>query len=449
MSDSLIQSTYCVLPSCPLQNGPKNDNHEDSIKKYATYCREHGYVPNDALLDFQQTYKKRNPSWWYVNEPFIYAMINNAVRTLALDFLIRMSFFIQDLSSEIRSMHEKQRSDKQQKLRFFYRGQAMLQTDFDQLRQAKDGLGTFHTFLLATENRDSAVVLAQNARPDPYCVGSLFEIIIDSAIISSPFARIVRETVGTGSQNKILFAMNAVFRIDHVQKIDNNQHLWEVRIRLVADSDPRLDAVAQSMVSVSKAFTEWNQLGEWLIGRNRYYEAEKLYRMLLERTLDEEKKVNIYSRLGMVTQEQGRYDDAIKFYEEAFEIKENISSSDQYELGKLSKSIGLVYELVGNYSKAIQLLEKSLTLLSSQSPPDHLELADTHEIIGMFYSNGHDFQKPLSSFNAAVEQYRSYSILRDTDLIRLYSRIGLVHHKLGDSSIALNFLHRAMATCEK
>ena len=27
-----------------------NDNHEDLIKKYAAYCREHGYVPEDALL---------------------------------------------------------------------------------------------------------------------------------------------------------------------------------------------------------------------------------------------------------------------------------------------------------------------------------------------------------------------------------------------------------------
>ncbi|CAF5142659.1 unnamed protein product, partial [Rotaria sp. Silwood1] len=70
-------------------------------------------------------------------------------------------------------------------------------------------------------------------------VGILFQITIDPAVSSTPFASI-RDESYFKKEDEILFSMHTVFRIGEVRKIDNNRALYQVDLKLTSDDDPQL-----------------------------------------------------------------------------------------------------------------------------------------------------------------------------------------------------------------
>jgi hypothetical protein len=63
----------------------------------------------------------------------------------------------------------------------------------------------------------------------------LFQISVDPLISSTPFANI-DEVSYFKMEKEILFSMHTVFRIGDITKIDNNNPLYEVKLRLTADN---------------------------------------------------------------------------------------------------------------------------------------------------------------------------------------------------------------------
>ncbi|CAF4298728.1 unnamed protein product, partial [Adineta steineri] len=127
-------------------------NFEDKhFKAFITYCRDI-YADDKYELEninqLQTTYKNHIPIWWYTWDAFLYRMLNQALRSMDTDMIIRMGFFINDLHCDIQRLHSEQLDGHQSGKTFtVYRGQGLLKEDFTEMTNTKGGLLSFNNFL--------------------------------------------------------------------------------------------------------------------------------------------------------------------------------------------------------------------------------------------------------------------------------------------------------------
>ena len=168
-----------------------------------------------SVNTFEQTYSDKSPIWWYTKELFIYGPLNLALRTQQTDTIVRMGFYIQDLHREIERLHKTQQS--QQKL-YVYRGQAMLDNDFEKLQKNQGGLLSFNNFLSTSVDEDVSHLLAESSASQEDSVGILFRIEIDPSISTVPFAS-VDELSNHSAEKEFLFSMHTICRIGTIESI--------------------------------------------------------------------------------------------------------------------------------------------------------------------------------------------------------------------------------------
>ncbi|CAF4381793.1 unnamed protein product, partial [Adineta steineri] len=132
------------------------DFEDKHFKEFITYCRE-AFIENQYELDnvtrLERDYHDQTPIWRYTCQYFLYSMLNQALRLMNVDIIIRMGFFINDLHRDIQRLHSEQFDDPQSGKTFtVYRGQCLLKEDFTEMTKTKGGLLSFNNFLSTSRN---------------------------------------------------------------------------------------------------------------------------------------------------------------------------------------------------------------------------------------------------------------------------------------------------------
>ncbi|CAF1490156.1 unnamed protein product [Adineta steineri] len=127
-------------------------NFEDKyIKEFITYCRE-ASLENEVELQniekLERDYRDQRPIWWYTSQYSLYSMINQSLRLMDVDIIVRMGFFISDLHRDIQRLHSEQFHGEQSDKTFtVYRGQCLSKEAFTEMTNTKGGLLSFNNFL--------------------------------------------------------------------------------------------------------------------------------------------------------------------------------------------------------------------------------------------------------------------------------------------------------------
>ncbi|CAF5052161.1 unnamed protein product, partial [Rotaria sp. Silwood1] len=191
------------------------EHDQQDIKDLVTFWQQQ-YQGNEKALkiidEFQDTYRPSNAIWWYTSQCFTYQIINQALRTLDGDIIIRMGFYLCDVHRQIEELYNKQ-------------------------------INQYH------------------GAPD--MVGVLFQMTIDPTKSSTPFASI-REVSYYQEEEEILFSMHTVFRIGEVRKIDPKNPLYEVDLKLTADDDQQLHQLTNRIRQETCGRTGWDRMGQLL-----------------------------------------------------------------------------------------------------------------------------------------------------------------------------------------
>jgi hypothetical protein len=227
------------------------------INEFLTYCREQLAGNTYQLRNvnkLEQEYRHYQPIWWYTYQCFLYPMINKALRTMEVDLIIKMGFFVQDLHNHIAALHGGQDHTSSFTV---YRGQGLSQTDFEQLMKTKGGLLSFNNFLLTILDRAVSFAFAESNQYNPDTIGVLFEITINPSVSSTSFSSI-RNVTAYQTEEEILFSMHSVFRIRQVKPLDGNNRLWQVELVLTSDNDPQLHALTKCMSKEITGSTGWD-----------------------------------------------------------------------------------------------------------------------------------------------------------------------------------------------
>ena len=250
------------------------------------------FAENDRELRnitrFERQYADKRPIWWYTLESFLYPMVNRALRSMDVDIIIKMGFFIKDLHNHIKELHNEQFIDVHSQATFtVYRGQGMEKTQFEHLTKTNGGLISFNNFLSTSKNHSTSLRFANNALTNPDLVGVLFIMTIDPSQSTTPFASI-KDVSAIKSEDEVLFAMQTVFRIGNITSMDGNSRLFQVELTLTGDNDKDLRQLTDCIREGTSPDAEgWYRLGSVLYKMGQFDKSEEVYQILLEQTTNE------------------------------------------------------------------------------------------------------------------------------------------------------------------
>ncbi|CAF0793340.1 unnamed protein product [Adineta steineri] len=423
-------------------------NLEDKhFKEFITYCRE---VYNDDkhelknINQLQTTYKKNIPIWWYTWDAFLYRVLNQGLRLMDADIIVRMGFFIKDLHRDIQRLHSEQFYGQQSSKTFIvYRGQGLSKEDFTEMTKTKGGLLSFNNFLSTSKNRNISLNFAQLAATNPDLIGILFVMSINPTDSTTPFA-FVTDVSYFHTEDEVLFSMHTVFRVGDIQPIDGNNHCYQVNLTLTNDNDQDLrtltDRIRQETFPDSKG---WYRLGLLLIKMGQFSKAQEVFEVLLHQTTNESDKAPIYYQLGWIKHNQGEYQEALSSHEKALIIRQQSLPSNHPDLGASYNNIGNVYNRMGDYPKALSYYEKALAIQQQSLPSNHPDLGASYHNIGIVYDSMGDYPKALSYYEKDLAILHQSLPSNHPDLGSSYNNIGLVYDNMGNYSKAHSFYERA------
>jgi hypothetical protein len=106
------------------------DFEKQHILEFTAYCREQFGSGNIALKNIdklEREYNSHMPIWWYTYSCFLYSMVNQALRTMNVDIIINIGFFLRDLHQNVVQLHKEQYVGQARSASFtVYRGQGCL-----------------------------------------------------------------------------------------------------------------------------------------------------------------------------------------------------------------------------------------------------------------------------------------------------------------------------------
>ncbi|CAF1439604.1 unnamed protein product [Adineta steineri] len=418
------------------------------FKEFITYCRD-VYVDDEKELknvnQLQTTYKNNIPIWWYTRDAFLYRMLNQALRLMDVDMIVRMGFFIKDLHCDIQRLHSEQ-SDVHQPGETFivYRGQGLSKEDFTEMTKTKDGLLSFNNFLSTSKNRDVSLNFARQADTNPDLVGVLFVMSINPTDSTTPFAN-VTDVSYFHTEDEILFSMHTIFRIRAIKPMDENNHIYRVNLILTNDNDQDLRTLTDQIRQETFPDNEgWHRLGLLLLKMGQFNKAQEVCEVFLHQTTNKDDKALVYDHLGQIKYNQGEYPEALTYFEESLAIKQKTLPSNHPDLAYSYIGIGNVYEKIGEYPKALLSYEKTLAIQQQSLSSNHPSLGGSYNNIGNVYKGMGDYPKALSSHEKALAIYQQSLPSNHPELAHSYINIGNVYGKMGDYSKALSYYEKAL-----
>jgi tetratricopeptide (TPR) repeat protein len=429
------------------------DFQQIHFNEFVTYCREQ-FVGNPKELKnvdkIEEEYPNRRPIWWYTYNCFLYSMLNRTLRTMEIDLIIKMGFFVRDLHNHIAELHTEQYGGQRHSSSFtVYRGQGLSQIDFDQLKETQGGLLAFNNFLSTSDKYGVSLRFARRAINTFGLVGVLFLMKIDPSISKTPFAN-VKNVSCYQREEEILFSMHSVFRIGQVKQIDENDRLWQVELTLTNDNDPQLQALTKHIQAETFSYGQgWTQLGMLLMKLAHFNKAEELYEILLKQSTTEGEKGYLYNMFGMIKDAQGEYTKATEYYEKSITIIQKILPANHPSLAASYNNIGMLYLNMGDYSKALSSYDKALEIRQKTLPPNHPDLAASYNNIGTVYDSMSEYSKALSSYTKALEMRQKTLPPNHPDLATSYNNIGAVYDSMSEYSKALSYYEKTFEILKK
>jgi tetratricopeptide (TPR) repeat protein len=414
------------------------DSDQKAIKDFAKYCHNQ-HIESSEIEKFEKEYKINEAMKWYNTESFLFSMLNWALRTLSIDAILKMGFFIHDLHRHIGEVYKEQR-DNYKKPFTVYRVQVFSNADFAKLCQNEGGFISFDNFLLVDKNKSEKDYFndAGDAIKDKdhNMFGIVFVMLIDPKKSTNVFAAI------SPSEQKFIFSFHTVFLINKAKPMGNDR-IYKVKLTLTSDGDDRLDAAIKLMRDETWGLTGWDRLSELLFKLDKFDKAKEVYHALLDRESDDsDKAALLYQQLGRIERQQGDYNSAIKSYEKAREIFKKTSKKADW--ADSCNNIGLVYENMDDYQKALSFHEEALEIRKEVPTPHHPKLASSYNNIGNVHNKMGHYSEAHSFHKHALEIRKKILPQNHPNLAISYNNLGLVYFNQEEYNKALQNHKKAL-----
>jgi tetratricopeptide (TPR) repeat protein len=373
-------------------------------------------------------------------------MLNKALRTQDIEIIIKMGSFVCDIHRQIEQLHSA--SDNRRPLTV-YRGQGMLNSEFQKIRKSKGGLLSFNNFLSTSIDQQVSLVFAKMAQHNPDWTPILFRMEIDPALTSTPFAELNNISYYSDLEKEVLFSMHTVFRIGEIEQIENG--LWQVELTLTSEIDEQLKRLTERIKTEIGPGTGWHRLSQLMIKMGKFDKAKEISQTLLDSASDGDARTiaACHHQLGYVNDEKGDLKNALFHYRQSLDISLTYLSPDDPSLASTYSNIGSIYKKQDNLDAALEHFQRALSIDLHVSHPDQLQIATHYNNIGLVLKRQDKYDEALKNYERALEIKLAHLPPRHPSLATAYSNISGIYQSRKDYSKALSFLEKTLEIKQK
>ncbi len=183
--------------------------------------------------------------------------------------------------------------------------------------------------------------------------------------------------------------------------------------------------------------SNYNSMGEIQRKKGHYKKAREYYDLALK-TLGENptgqsltKQAVCFNNIGIVYQEQQEYQNALVYYNKAFDIRKQDSFPDKTLLGISYNNIGNAYYFLTEYEDALYAYRKALEIYKKFLPLEHPKIASTYNNMGATYDDQGKLKDALYYYEEALKIYRTIYSDTHENVIKIYENIKRIQTKMG------------------
>ncbi|CAF0928565.1 unnamed protein product [Adineta ricciae] len=367
-------------------------------------------------------------------------MLNRALRLQDIEIIIEMGWFLRDLHRQIEQLYL---TSDHTNIFTVYRGQGMLNAEFEKIIASKGGLLSFNNFLSTSNDRQVSYTFAVSARQNPNLTGILFEMTVDPRVSTTPFASISAIS-SFPDEEEVLFAVHTVFRLDDLQQIDDR--LWQVNLTLTNDVDQQLTQLAKYMQKEIEGNTGWERLASLMLTMGEYNKAEDIYKNLLETSLEDdlEKHVCLLEGFARALFHTGHLTQALSVWESTTNIREKSFPSNYFNLSLDYRRLGAVHGSLEYYPTAISYYQKTLDIQEKYFPDNYPELASTYNNMAWTCCLTGQNENALLYCEKSIENYQKSTPSIHPHLSTAYDTMGKIYYSMGDYPNAILYYLKTM-----
>lgn len=184
-----------------------------------------------------------------------------------------------------------------------------------------------------------------------------------------------------------------------------------------------------------------NDLAGVYIYTSEYDKAIKFYNEAIKITeeLDNKAKMNrLLTNLGVIYIYTGEYDRAIEISNEALRLTELIG--DKGQTTAVFNNLGIAYSDIGENGKAIECYKKALKI--SEEIGDKRGVGAAHINLGSIYNSGGEYDRAIESWKRALEIKKEIGDRHGCAVV--FGNLGTVFESLGEFEKALKYLKEAL-----
>ncbi|CAF1409819.1 unnamed protein product [Adineta ricciae] len=417
-------------------------------KEFVDYCCHTSIddkIDHKKVKQLEDEYDKDAAIRWYTIEPFLYRTLNRALRLMNGEVITLMGFFIKDLHRGIEQLHQTEYGDAcADRSLTVYRGQVLTKKDFDEMAKLKGGLISFNNFLSTSKNRRVALMFTSTGGKSNDMVGVLFVMKVDPNDSSTPFASI-KHLSQFEDEDEVLFSMHCVCRIDEITPLKEDDTAFEAEMSLANKYDEELLLLTKQIREETEPDAAgWERLSLVLAQIGQCDTAERICKVLLDKTLSEMNEACLQGLLGSIKCRQGQYEEAIKLYKQSRENLLKFFPACHPTVATSYSDIGLAYYGLGDYPKALSSYEQALSIVHELRPRNHLNLAKSYTNIGNVHYVMGDHSNALSLYKQALKLQQQSLPSNHPNIASSYINIGSVYSDMGSYLKALSSYERAI-----
>ena len=176
------------------------------------------------------------------------------------------------------------------------------------------------------------------------------------------------------------------------------------------------------------------------VALQHYLEAKKW----AEKLKDYSKLGDIYHKIGLVSIEMGRVDEARKAFNSAIDSKTRIFGKDHISLTLEYNGLGNSYFYMHNLKTALENYKKALTIANKSNPygPDNAMFSQN---VGIVYATMGDYDNAWNYFNSSVIVNKKRYGEKSEAITQLYINLGVYFYQICKPDRAFDFNSQAEA----
>ncbi|CAF3227174.1 unnamed protein product [Rotaria sp. Silwood2] len=395
-----------------------------------------------------ETVSKNRSIWWYTRCDFVYEVINQALRMQDIDMLYKMRYFIVDIHRQLKELYVAQSKTKIPLT--VYRGQAMLNEEFEQHKSNINGLLTINNFLSTSTDYLIAKLFASTNKNRPGMQAVLFEIELDSNIHCQdcPYASIEQISYFQ-TECEVLMSMGSIFRIISMDK--DNDDIWKIRLKLInKQEDHELETMADNIWEKIRSSDDLFSLIKLLRLMGDFENAKVYIDQLLNESSfwdDIQNLALLVNEVGLICEEEGDFATASVYYQIFMDMKQKrqlicrrdtiLSTLERATFQTISKYI---QDMNNENNEKLIELKNSLKNEEKSSVLNEKKLASYCQLIGHIYELQENDEEALNMYQKSLKLFVPVS----STAMQIYSSMALLYAKQNDWSTSNTYIEKTL-----